>query len=148
MIALLSLQEAYIRAGFGEREYHNSTNLNAVGALVLAGVVLAAVSLKRRHALLPLLLLSSAVPTGQRVAILTLDFNLIRLALLAYAARVLVRGEYRGFRTRRCDQLVLAWLSTPVRYLLRRGSQSMLPSVMFLCHVQLSQRIQRRRLRR
>jgi len=112
VIALLSLQEAYIRAGFGEREYHNTTNLNAVGALVLTGVVLAAVSLKRRHALLPLLLLSSAVPTGQRVAILTLDFNLIRLALLAYAARVLVRGEYRGFRTRRCDQLVLAWLST------------------------------------
>lgn len=106
----LSLQDAYIRAGFGERDFHNSTNVSAAGIAILIAAVVTTLAIRRRHALLPLILMTSAVPTGQRVAILTLDFNFIRLLLLAYGARILMRGEAQGFRTSRVDRLFVLWL--------------------------------------
>lgn len=110
-MSLFAIQDAYIRAGFGEREFHNSTNLNPVGAVVLVSAVLAVLLLSRRHALWPLLAMSSAVPTGQRVAVLTLDFNLIRLVLLAYGVRILIRGERLASRLTLTDRLLIGWLA-------------------------------------
>ena len=109
---MLALQEAYIRAGFGERDYHNATNLNAVGAAALALAMVAALRVKRRNALAPLLVLACSVSTGQRLAIFTLDFNLIRLLLLAYAARVVIRREASSLRWRTTDRLVLIWAAS------------------------------------
>jgi hypothetical protein len=106
---VLALQQAYIRAGFGEREYHNATNLNAVGALAVLVAIAAALRLGRTRALFPLLILACFVPTGQRVAILTLDFNLIRLLLLAYGARILIRGDFGLIRWNLADRLILCW---------------------------------------
>lgn len=106
---MLALQQAYIRAGFGEREYHNATNLNAVGALAVLLAILMALRLSRSKALFPLLGLACFVPTGQRVAILTLDFNLIRLLLLAYGARILLRRDYVLMRWSLADRLILCW---------------------------------------
>lgn len=106
----LNLQDAYIRAGFGEQDFHNATNVSAAGIAILLAAVATTLAIRRKHALLPLILMTSAVPTGQRVAILTLDFNFIRLLLLAYGARILIRGEARGFRTSRMDRLFVLWL--------------------------------------
>lgn len=117
--------DAYIKAGFGERAYHNATNVHALGIAALFVACVWAMSSRRSTALRPMLALATFVPTGQRIAIATLDFNLIRLLLLAYVARVLVRREWTSVRWTKVDSAVMAWCGLGfLGYVIRRGDLS------------------------
>jgi len=83
--------------------------------------------LPRRWALVPLLVLMSYMTMGERFLILTLDFNMLRLLLLAGAVRVLVRMESRGFVATRMDRMILWFaLATTVAYTLLWASPAAL----------------------
>ena len=71
----------------------------------------------------PLFLLVCSVPTAQRVIIATIDFNLVRILIVASAARIFLFNEYRGIKVTRVDKLVIAWaLSGVATYSLLRGT--------------------------
>lgn len=119
--------EAYIRAGFGEAEFHNATTLHPVGVAALAVGVIATLACRRTHALLPLLCICTLLPSAQRVVVLGLDFSFPRLLLLALAARATLRGEWRLGRPTRIDRAFLAWVACAgVAYVVRKGSSSAL----------------------
>lgn len=116
-------QEAYVRAGFGQKAYHNHTTLHPLGlaALVIFGLLV--VTLPRRHAILPILLLTALIPTAQRVVVVTLDFSLLRILILAAIGRILIRGEHRSVRLQPVDKLVIAWIGvTFVAWIALRGT--------------------------
>lgn len=83
--------------------YHNTTTLDPVGVSVF--LVLAAMMLfvKRRQAMLPLLLVVSILSLSLRVVVGGLDFNFLRLMVLVGFVRVLWRGEWRGVRLHELD---------------------------------------------
>jgi hypothetical protein len=114
--------DAYIKAGFGEKAYHNATNVHALGIAALIVACVWALSSRRSAALRPMLTLATFVPTGQRIAIATLDFNLIRILLIAYAARVIVRREWTSIRWTKVDSAVMAWCGLGfLGYVIRLG---------------------------
>lgn len=118
----VAIQQAYVKAGFGERDYHNATNVHVLGIVALVGACAWAIRARRARALWPLLALATFVPTGQRIAIATLDFNLLRLLLLAYGARVVVFHDWRGVKWTPIDSAVLCWAAFGfATYVLRRG---------------------------
>jgi hypothetical protein len=46
---------------------------------------------------------------AQRIVVAGADFTLMRILLLAYVVRLLVRGEYRNFRWNRLDTAIVCW---------------------------------------
>jgi len=109
MALLMLLQEQWRKEGFGEAAYHNVTTLHPVALVATTLLGLAVLVVPRRYASWPLILLAGFVPPAQRVIIATLDFNLMRLLLLAGSLRIFLRAEHVGVRWGRLDKLVLAW---------------------------------------
>ncbi|MFT7677145.1 MAG: hypothetical protein ACI8QC_001122 [Planctomycetota bacterium] len=124
MLALaLSLQEPWRKAGFGEQAFHGQTTLHPLGFVAIVVLGLAVLSVPRKYAALPFVLMACFVSPAQRIVIATLDFNLLRLLVLAGWLRLAMRGEYTGLRWRKLDNLVIAWgISSAIAYILLRGT--------------------------
>ena len=87
--------------------YDNQTVVHPVGlaALIVLSIALLALPTGR---LLPLLALAALIPSAQRIVIAGLDFDFIRLLVMAGGVRVLSRGEHRSFRWMPLDSAVFA----------------------------------------
>jgi hypothetical protein len=93
----------------GVDSYYDQTFFHPIGlfaTLILGGSVFL---VKRKYALVPLLVILCFVPIAQRLTILSLDFNVLRLLIVAGWLRLLFRGEMSGMRWCRLDALFLAW---------------------------------------
>lgn len=122
---LTAAQEPFRKAGFGEQDFHGVTTLHPVGLLALVALGALCLTLRRRHAALPFILLSCLIPSAQRVIVLTLDFTFLRLLVLAGCVRIIIRGEYGGLRLGPLDVAILAWvLVRSVAYVALHGDFS------------------------
>jgi hypothetical protein len=90
-------------------DYFNQTMLHPLGlvAALVLGVMMLIV--RRRFALVPLLLMACCVSSAQRFVIFCLDFNLLRLLVLIGWVRIVLLNEWRGFRWKRIDTVVVLW---------------------------------------
>ncbi len=87
----------------------NTTNLHPVGLIAVILMGIAVLVLPRRYALVPFLIVACFIAPTQRLVLLTLDFNLLRLLILFGWARVFMSGEGAGFKWKRLDTLVVLW---------------------------------------
>ncbi len=87
----------------------NTTNLHPVGLITVILMGLAVLMLPRRYALAPFLIVACFIAPTQRLVLMTLDFNLLRLLILFGWARVLMSGESSGFKWKRLDSLIVLW---------------------------------------
>lgn len=93
-----------------ERDYHGVTTLHPLGlvaVLVLGGAML---FVPRRFAIWPMIVMACFIASAQRLVIAGADFNLLRLMVLFGVVRVVMRGEYAGFRWKAMDFALVAWL--------------------------------------
>ena len=90
-------------------DWFNQTTVHPIGLMLLLVLGAATFLVPRRYALVPMLILVCFVGPAQRIVIATLDFNFLRIMVLAGWARVLLRGEIWGWRWRPLDTVVLAW---------------------------------------
>lgn len=95
--------------GFGHAAFTDETNVHPIGLAVLVLAAIATFALPRRYALIPFVLIMTLIPSGQRIAIYTLDFTFLRLLVLAGAMRVVVRGEHVGLSWKPLDTAVVLW---------------------------------------
>lgn len=104
------IEDAYVRDGFGTREFFNQTTVHPLGLAVLGTLSLATLVVARRYLVLPLLVLACVVPQGQRVVIASLDFNFIRIMLMVGITRVLILSEWQHIVPKALDKIVVAWV--------------------------------------
>ena len=108
---------------FGTRDFHDVTTLHPVGLVVIISLIVALWLVPRRHAVIPFLLSACLIPASQRLIITNLDFNFLRLLVLAGWLRLALRKEYGWLRWSRLDTLVLSWsLVSAVAYVLLHGT--------------------------
>ncbi|MCP3903383.1 MAG: hypothetical protein GY715_07080 [Planctomycetes bacterium] len=90
-------------------DYFNQTLLHPLGlaAVLVFGVMMLLVP--RRFSLVPMLLMACFVSSAQRFVVFGLDFNLLRLMVLLGWLRIAVLNEWRGFRWKRIDTVVVLW---------------------------------------
>jgi len=103
----------------------NQTNLHPVGliAVILLGVAL--LVLPRRYAVVPFLIVACFITSTQRIVVMTLDFNLLRLLILFGWARVCMSSEAAGFKWKRLDVLIVLWtVAGTIVMLLREGTMA------------------------
>ena len=94
------------------------------GVLALTAVLgILLLFVDRRFASVPFLFAACLIPVGQRIAIATLDFPMVRLLLLCGLLRIILRREHRGLGRSALDGAILlsAALSSAV-YILQQGS--------------------------
>lgn len=99
------------------------TNVSLLGfcITVLGGILV--LTLPRRLAVIPLIITACFVTLGQRVNILGLNFNLLRIAILFGWIRIIFRRELRLIKTNSIDWAIIIWtLSSIVAYSLLNGS--------------------------
>jgi hypothetical protein len=92
-----------------QNEYYGETTVHPVGLAVLLVLGVATISLPRRWAVLPSLVLICFVPMAQRVVVGGLDFTYLRLIVLFGWTRVVMMGEYRRFAWGWLDSALLVW---------------------------------------
>lgn len=110
---------------FGNLEYKDVTNVHIIGlaALVILGIMM--LLLPRKWAMIPILVIVCFIPSVQKIAILGLDFNFVRIMALLGFLRLWLRAEYIGFQWKSLDKAIIGWvLSSTVIYTLGHGSFS------------------------
>lgn len=70
---------------------------------------LAMILLPRKWAVVPMLIMACFISPAQRLVILSMDFNLLRLMVLFGWIRVMLRGELQGYVFRPIDLVLLLW---------------------------------------
>ncbi|MCR9212723.1 MAG: hypothetical protein NXI13_03335 [Proteobacteria bacterium] len=98
-----------MRRGFFE-EWANQTNAHPLGVTILVLCVIAVLLVRRQYAIFPLLILIIAIPSAQRVVLLTLDFSFIRILVIAGFLRAFLKNEFRGFKFQLPDKLIIWWM--------------------------------------
>ncbi len=105
-----------------------AVNQTVIHPLALAVVLLLGAMLllaPRRYAVLPLLALLCLIPATQRIVVMSLDFNFLRLLLLAGWLRLVLRGEWVGLRWIVLDTVFVAWVGvSSIAYIALHGSSA------------------------
>lgn len=109
------------------QDYHGATTVHPVGLAAVIVLAMLTVALPRRFAAMPMLALACFIPSAQRIVVIGLDFDYLRILTLVGWFRVLVRGEFRGFRMVSLDWLVIAYaIAATAAYTIQQGTTSAL----------------------
>ena len=78
---------------------------------------------------MPLFIAAAAIPMSQRIVIFGADFTMLRILIVAYFARVMIRGEFRSIGWNRLDTAMLLWsICGTMVWFLAHGSLDVLVS--------------------
>lgn len=80
--------------------------MSAFAFLLTLGCCIAVFALPRRRAVIPLLICTCFLTAAQRVDVLGLNLNTLRIVIITGIARTLLQGDYRILVTNRTDALV------------------------------------------
>lgn len=95
----------------------------SIGVLIVC--IIAILSLKRHRVLLPIILVTCLIPSAQRISILSLDFNMIRILVVFGLLRIMLRKEYSFVTLQIQDKYLIAYiLAKTIIHTLQTGSVS------------------------
>lgn len=98
-----------METAFGQAEYFDQTTLHPLGLAAMLALGLLLLALPRRWALLPVIVMACFVAPAQRIVVVGLNFDLMRVLVLIGFARVVARSELRGLRWKPLDTAVTCW---------------------------------------
>ena len=88
------------------------TNVSDYGLLFALIMIIALLSVPRRHALIPVFMTACYLTLGQVINVAGLNFTLMRVIIMFGWIRVVVRGEYRQLKLTSIDLWMALWVST------------------------------------
>lgn len=87
----------------------DQTTIHPLGALALVVLSVLLMTVRRTRALLPFVVLACMVSPAQRIAVVNIDFTLLRILVMVGWIRVMMRSEYVGLRPLAMDGVVIAY---------------------------------------
>src|SRR5579884_2822740 len=107
-----------------QQDFVNQTVLHPVGLAAILVLGLLMLVLPRRFALIPMLVMACFVAPAQRVAIFSLNFDLLRIMVLFGSLRLLITSEWRQFRLSSLDTaVILCTLFGGIIYAIQTGGE-------------------------
>ena len=108
-------------AAVGDVAYKDQSTMTPLAAAIIMSFCAVILSGNRSHALGALLAIVCFIPAAQRIAIFGLDFDPVRMLIVAGSIRVMLRGELATVKTRSVDRVFaayvfVAWLNYCVLY--------------------------------
>lgn len=89
---------------------YGETVINPVALMLTILMVILILTVERRYAVVPMIVISTAVTFMQRIVIAGLDFDMLRILIVAAMIRVVLRNEYHAIKFHTIDKLILGWL--------------------------------------
>lgn len=84
--------------------------INRPTLIITAMLVIISLVVPRKYLLLPYIIAACFVPTDQRIIIMSLDFTVLRILVMAGIFRILIRQENIKIKWNNFDYLVFAWV--------------------------------------
>ena len=100
--------------GFGGVLVKDITNIHPLGLSAVLALGILMVLLPRRWAVLPMLVIACFIPSAQKIVILSLDFNLLRIMVLFGVVRMLIHREYQNFNWKTIDKVIILYAVSAV----------------------------------
>jgi len=99
------------------------TSVNSLGLIMLVLSCLALFGLARKYAAWPIIFMTCFVALGQRIVLFSLDFNFMRIMIIAGLIRILIRNEFFVIKKHKMDALVILFaLTQSLAHLMRDNS--------------------------
>lgn len=111
--------------GFGGAEFQDVTNIHPLAflAVIILGIVM--LTVPRRWVILPMLIVTCFISAVQKIVVLGLDFNLLRIMVAFGIVRFLLYKEHRGFLWKHLDTAMVLWtISSMLIYSAQQGTFS------------------------
>lgn len=89
----------------------NTTIVHPAGLALLAACIAAVLLVPRRFVVIPIFVMM-CLAARQRVTIVSLDWDFVRIMIVVGWLRVILRKEMRGFRLHKLDIVAMIWSST------------------------------------
>ncbi|MCH8822885.1 MAG: hypothetical protein IH984_05180 [Planctomycetes bacterium] len=113
----------FIIAKLGQLEWANQTTLHPVGVVTVVVLGLIMLFVPRKYAVIPMLIMACFVAQAQRIVVMGLDFNLLRVLVIFGWIRVFTRSEMTSFTWKALDVVTLLWaFSSTISYTLLHAS--------------------------
>lgn len=90
-------------------DYDSQTVLNPLGFLAILVLGAAMLLFPRRYAVWPMIIMGCFVAPAQRIAVFTLNFDLLRVMVVFGTLRILTRGEWRRVVWQSMDSVLVAF---------------------------------------
>lgn len=101
------------------------TLIHPVGLIAVLLLGIAMLTLPRRWAILPMVIVACLIPAAQRIVVLSLDFDLLRILVLFGTLRLLLREDGRDFCWKTIDKVVIFYaISATLIYTVQQGTSS------------------------
>lgn len=91
---------------------YGNTVIDPLSFLVIFACVCYLLTCRRSMVLVPFLLVASILPQSLRIVILTVDFSMIRIMVVAGLLRIFAQHEANNFKYTNADKLLIAFLMT------------------------------------
>lgn len=91
------------------QEFHGQTTIHPLGLALALAMGLLVLTVPRRYAVWPVIVVVCFIASAQRLVIAGADFTLLRLLVLFGTARLLTNQDYRGLRWNSLDTAVVLW---------------------------------------
>ena len=112
-------EEAHIVGG---SELANQTLAHPLGLLAVAILGLCVLFLPRRLAVIPFLVMACFIPSAQRIVVMGLDFNFLRIMVLFGVGRLLLKKEHLGFSWKPLDKVLVLWMISSILFFVIRDT--------------------------
>src|SRR5262245_46981248 len=90
------------------KTWSNQTQLHPLAGIMLFAACCAMFSVKRRHVLIPMLVMACFVASAQRIVLAGLDLDLLRIMIMVGLARVFMKREFQ-LKWTALDTMVVAF---------------------------------------
>lgn len=90
-------------------ETYGETILSPLAAVAVFLLLLYVLFAPRHKAIAPLVIAACTIPMAQRVVVFGADFTMVRILIVGYVARVMIRREFRSIPWNRLDTTMLLW---------------------------------------
>lgn len=109
----------------GQPDYGGVTTVHPVGLLAVAVLGLCVLLLPRRWSVLPFLVMACFVSSAQRIVIVGMNFDFLRVMVLFGVIRIFLRREHLAFVWKPLDTAMVLWVcSAIVIYTFQQGTFS------------------------
>lgn len=111
--------------GFGGVAYQNVTNIHPISIVAILILGIFVLCVPRRWSVIPILCITCFIPLTQKISILSMDFNILRIMVLIGTMRLIIRKDYLNFVWKPLDTAVLLWtFSMIVIYILQQRTSA------------------------
>lgn len=90
-------------------EYHNHTTLQPIGLFSLFILIFIILICKKEKLPLAFFILACFIPPAQRIVVSGMDFNFLRILVLAGILRIILKNEFKQFHFTTLDKIIVFW---------------------------------------